>query len=69
MSTLMTADIVNLRTARKRRTRDEREAKAAENRAKFGQSKTEKLTVKAVNELDRRRLDQAKREPTDSNER
>ena len=65
----MTADIVNLRTTRKRRARDEREAKAAENRAKFGQSKTEKLTVKAVNELDRRRLDQAKREPTDSNER
>ena len=69
MSTLMTADIVNLRTARKRRARDEREAKAAENRAKFGQSKVEKLTVKAVSELDRRRLDQAKREPTDSNER
>ncbi len=65
----MTADIVNLRNARKRRTRDQREIKAAENRAKFGQSKAEKMQVKAVSELDRRRLDQAKREPTGSDER
>ena len=65
----MTADIVNLRTARKRRARDDREIKAAENRAKFGQSAQEKLKVKAVSELDRRRLDQAKREPTEPNER
>ncbi len=58
----MTADIVNLRAARKLRLRDQREANAAQNRVKFGQTKAEKLKMKAETELEIRRLDQAKRD-------
>lgn len=61
----MTADIVNLRKARKRKQRDERATKAAENRAKFGQTKAEKRSVKANTELEVRRLDQAMRQTKD----
>jgi len=32
------ADVINLRQARKRRARDDRQAQAAENRARFGRS-------------------------------
>jgi hypothetical protein len=35
-------DVVNLRIARKRKGRDEAEAEAATNRAKFGRTKAEK---------------------------
>lgn len=38
----MAAETVNLRRARKDRTRAEREAKAAENRRVFGRTKAEK---------------------------
>jgi Domain of unknown function (DUF4169) len=58
----MSADVVNLRNFRKKKARVEREARAAENRAKFGQSKPEKLTIRKNTELDARRLDQSKRE-------
>ncbi len=58
----MTGDIINLRTARKRRARAERETLAAQNRVVFGQTKTEKQARKANSELEQRRLDQAKRE-------
>lgn len=58
----MSGNVVNLRTARKRKARAEREAEAARNRVVFGQTKAEK-TVRAANaELDRRRLDQTRRE-------
>ncbi|WP_026793075.1 DUF4169 family protein [Pleomorphomonas oryzae] len=50
-------DLVNLRRARKDRDRRRREDEAAENRAKFGRTKVEKLTAKAQDELDARRLD------------
>ena len=39
----MTGDVVNLRTFRKQKQREEKEAKAAENRSKFGRTKAEKL--------------------------
>ena len=58
----MGADIVNLRTARKRKVRAEREAQAAENRARFGQPKSEKQAHQKSSDLDARRLDQAKRD-------
>jgi hypothetical protein len=38
----MTADVVNLRRARKAKGRSEREAAADRNRARFGRSKAEK---------------------------
>ena len=39
----MTGDVVDLRTFRKQKQREEKEAKAAENRSKFGRTKAEKL--------------------------
>ena len=56
------SEIVNLRQARKRADRAKREEAAAANRAKFGQSKAERVAAKT--EADKRRalLDGAKRE-------
>jgi Domain of unknown function (DUF4169) len=53
----MSADLINLRQARKNKTRSEAEKKAEQNRAKFGRSKSEKIigkfeTSKLKNELD-----------------
>ena len=39
----MSGDVVNLRMARKRRQRAERETEAAENRARHGRTKVERL--------------------------
>lgn len=50
-------ELVNLRRARKDRDRRRREDEAAENRVKFGRTKVEKLTGKAWDELETRRLD------------
>jgi hypothetical protein len=55
-------EIVNLRQARKRKARTEREAKAAENRVTFGRTKVERRLSEAGNELERRRLDQHRRD-------
>jgi hypothetical protein len=56
------ADIVNLRQWRKRQGRREAEEKASRNRAKFGQSKTQKTSqefskTQASRHLDQHRLD------------
>ncbi|WP_370678072.1 DUF4169 family protein [Pleomorphomonas sp. PLEO] len=51
------SDVVNLRRARKDRDRRRREGEAAENRAKFGRGKVEKLTTQAQDALETRRLD------------
>lgn len=56
------ADIINLRTARKRKGREQQAAQAAENRIVFGRTKAEKDLVKAKAELDGKRLDGHKRE-------
>jgi len=58
-------DVVNLRQHRKTVERAKREAEAAANRAKFGRSKAEKQTVKAVESLEERRLDGHRRETPD----
>jgi Domain of unknown function (DUF4169) len=58
----MTAGIVNLRTVRKQRLREQRQADAAENRVKFGRTRSEKLNAKANADLEVKRLDQAKRD-------
>lgn len=54
------SDIVNLRQARKRKVRADKDRQAAENRAKFGRPKPERERAAAVSELERRRLDQAR---------
>jgi hypothetical protein len=51
------AEIVNLRTARKRKARDEEAAKAEQNRVLFGRTKAEKNKSKAEAELAARRLE------------
>ena len=55
--------IVNLRQARKRKLRAEKERQAAENRVKFGRTKAEKMRMVAETERERRLLDQAERAP------
>lgn len=45
----MSDNVINLRLARKARARAEAEKQAVENRARFGQTKTEKKTRKAEN--------------------
>jgi hypothetical protein len=59
------AEIVNLRQARKRKARSDKEAKAAENRAVFGRTKVARDLGEATNSLNARQLDAHKRdEPT-----
>lgn len=53
----MTAEIINLRRARKARNRRDAEARAAENRVAFGRSKAERQATDAAKALERRRLD------------
>jgi hypothetical protein len=55
----MSADLINLRRVRKTRARADRDAQAAENRARFGRSKAERHHSTASADLDRRRLDAA----------
>jgi len=56
------AEIVNLRMARKARKRAGKEREAAANRAKFGQSATQRKLQQAETERAERALDGAKRE-------
>ncbi|MGF1591921.1 MAG: DUF4169 family protein [Kiloniellaceae bacterium] len=56
------SEIVNLRQAKKRRARAEKEAKAAANRVEFGRTKAERRETgaergKAQRELDGKKLD------------
>ncbi len=49
------AEIVNLRTVRKRKAREEQAEQAAENRVKFGRTKAEKdLTAAKAEQADRK---------------
>ncbi len=54
------AEIVNLRLARKRKARTDKEQEAAEKRAKFGRTKGEKARDTTEADRARRQLDQAK---------
>ncbi len=56
------SEIVNLRQARKRAARAKDEAKAAANRAKFGQTKSARKLAEAEAERERKSLDGAKRD-------
>lgn len=53
----MTADIVNLRQARKARDRVAKDKRAEENRARFGRTKVEKLKARGEAQHEGRRLD------------
>lgn len=59
------AEIVNLRTARKRRARAEKADAAAENRARHGVSKAERNGREIETLAARRSLDAHRREPPD----
>ena len=56
------AEIINLRRARKRKERAEKEARAADNRLAFGRSKGERTLSDARKDLAERRLDGHKRD-------
>ena len=60
------ADIVNLNRFRKERARDDKAARAEENRAKFGRTKSEKQKAALEREKDAATLDGAKRDPDPS---
>ena len=56
------AELVNLNRARKNKVRSDSEAKAAENRAKFGRTKAERKFGQAQIEKAARDIDAGKRE-------
>ena len=56
------ADPINLNHARKAKARVADQARAAENRVKFGRTKAEKLSSKAEAERLARKLDQTRRD-------
>jgi Domain of unknown function (DUF4169) len=62
------AEIINLRKARKKKARAEKEAEAAENRAKFGRPKEERSQSEAAKDLLDRKLDAHRREDGDPDE-
>jgi len=51
------ADIINLRVARKRKARSDKEIKAEQNRQKFGQTKAKKQKTVALDKLSEQHLD------------
>jgi len=59
----MSAEIVNLRRARKARIRTEKDAKAAENRRRHGRTKAEKQAESAERERAERHIESHRREP------
>ena len=62
----MTAEIVNLRHARKAKERAEREREAAENRIAFGRTKGEKERTAAERRLRKYTIDGHRREPQET---
>ena len=58
----MSADLINLRLARKNKAREQAEKQAEENRAKFGLSKAEKSLSSARKNLSDKALNGAKRD-------
>ena len=57
------ADIVSLSKARKARTRAAKDAAAAQNRVKFGRTKSEKRAEEARELMERKGIDGHRREP------
>ena len=61
----MSAEIVNLKRARKAKQRREAETTAEQNRAKFGRTKAERQATLAKQDLEARRLEAARRQGSD----
>jgi hypothetical protein len=57
------SEIVNLRLARKRKRRAEKDSAAAENRVAYGRGAGEKAATRQTAELSERRLEGHRREP------
>ena len=64
----MSAEIVNLRQARKARARTDREKEAEANRAKFGRTKAERRQSDGETKLADKRLDALKLTPQGTDE-
>ncbi len=62
----MAGDVVNLRMARKRKERRERETKAEQNRISFGRTKAERQLTDAENERATRLHESGRREIDDT---
>ena len=58
----MSADIINLKRARKAKQRHAAATRAEQNRAKFGRTKAERQATHAEQELEARRLAAARRQ-------
>jgi Domain of unknown function (DUF4169) len=58
----VSADLINLRRARKNKTRDEADKQAEQNRAKFGRSKSEKTITASELARENKKLDGHKRD-------
>jgi hypothetical protein len=61
----VTGDVVNLRRARKAKARSLAEATAAENRSRFGKTKSLRVFEAATKSLDERRFEAHRREAAD----
>lgn len=59
----MTAEIINLGRARKRRARAEKAGQASENRIRFGRTKAELQRLDSERAIEAKRLDGARRAP------
>ncbi|MBO0343672.1 DUF4169 family protein [Roseibium limicola] len=66
----MTAEIINLRQARKSKSRSDKERLAENNRQKFGRSKADKNLSQVSDALDRSRLEahRIERAPSDTDD-
>jgi hypothetical protein len=62
----MTADIINLRQARKQKARADKDIQASENRAKFGRSKVERQREATESARVQKLFDGHKVEPDDT---
>ncbi len=61
----MSGDVVNLRQARKKKARAEKDRVAEQNRLTHGRTKAEKTLTRTLNEKAARTLDQGRREGSD----
>lgn len=62
------SDIINLRLARKRKARADREKVAEQNRVQFGRTRIEKIESRKLAERESRLLDAHKRDRPDDGE-
>jgi Domain of unknown function (DUF4169) len=64
----MTADIINLRKARKAKAKEAERKSASENRVRFGRTKAAREQDAAILKIDKSRLDGARRSNPDEDE-